>query len=95
MDIKFNSEQDLYDRLIPALNAKCNELYRDGLKHVKKEDLWNYLKEVKWLSSRSLTLHDMVNNIMNIDETEIDNYVKFKSEKFPRKPIFKRDEENL
>jgi len=76
MDIEFNSIKELYDRLTPALEAKLAELKRNDLFYVKKDDIWNYLKETKWRSAENLLLYQMVDDILNLDNTIIDNYVK-------------------
>ena len=44
--------------------------------YIHEEDIWNYLKNYKWTSSRSLDLGDMVNDIFHIEERELDSYVK-------------------
>ena len=44
----FRSEEELYDRLKPALVTKRAEMKRNGYPYVKEEDVWNYLKEKKW-----------------------------------------------
>ena len=76
MDIEFNSVKELYERLIPALNAKVTELKRNDLNYIKKEDIWNYLKDKKWSKANNLLLHEMVDDILNLDNYEIDEYVK-------------------
>ena len=78
MDIEFNSEAELYDRVKPALKARANELRRIGLKYIKEEDIWNYLKETKWVNSKALNLNDIINNIMSCEEFKVDRYIKKK-----------------
>lgn len=78
MDIEFNSIKELYDRLTPALDAKLAELKRNDLFYIKKDDIWNYLKETKWKNSSNLLLYQMVDDIFNLDNILIDNYVKEK-----------------
>ena len=41
MDIKFNSQEELYNRVKPALNAKLQELHRLGFSYVTINDIWN------------------------------------------------------
>ena len=86
MDIEFNSIKELYQRLIPALNAKVVELKRNDLDYIKKEDIWNYLKEKKWSKANNLLLHEMVDDILNLDNYEIDEYVKEEIRKKVIKP---------
>ena len=43
MDIEFNSLEELYKRLKPALKTKTSEMHRNGFRYIKEEDVWNYL----------------------------------------------------
>ena len=86
MDIEFNSVKELYERLVPALNAKVIELKRNDLNYIKKEDIWNYLKDKKWSKANNLLLHEMVDDILNLDNFEIDEYVKEEIRKKVIKP---------
>lgn len=76
MDIEFESLRELYNRIEPALEAKRMEMIRAGYPYIKKEDIWNYLKESKWKNSRDLSLADMVNDILNSDNVIIDDHLK-------------------
>lgn len=76
MDLEFNSLRELYLRLGPALQTKCSQMERAGYRYIKKEDVWNYLKDIKWKNARNLLLSDMVDDILNGDEVEIDEYLK-------------------
>lgn len=75
-DITFKSLTDLYNRLKPALTAKQHELVRNGLTYIKPLDVWNYLKETKWMQADDLSLANMVSDIFNADPIMIDDYVK-------------------
>lgn len=76
MDIEFSNIKELYDRLKPALKTKETELKRNDLDYIKQEDIWNYLKITKWSKANNLLLYQMVDDILNIDNNEIDEYVK-------------------
>lgn len=78
MDIEFHSVKELYDRLLPALRTKKNEMLRVGYSYVKEEDIWNYLKQVKWQNASNLSLYEMVNDVLNTDNDTIDSYMKQK-----------------
>ena len=81
MEVEFNSLEELYNRLKPALITKKNEIDRKGFYYIKIEDIWNYLKEVKWKKANDLTLSEMVSDVLNIDILLIDEYLKkFKEE---------------
>lgn len=75
-EIKFKSLTELYERILPALKSKVKEIKRKGIDYIHEEDIWNYLKNYKWTSSRALDLGDMVNDIFNAEIKEIDDYVK-------------------
>ena len=75
-EIKFMNLTELYERILPALKSKTREIHKKGMDYIHEEDIWNYLKNYKWTTSRSLDLGDMVNDIFNIEITELDRYVK-------------------
>ena len=64
---------DLYKRLLPALNCKTRELAKSNIKNIKKEDIWNYLIKNNWETVKGLSLSDMVDTILNIDNNELVN----------------------
>lgn len=78
MNYEFSSLKELYKRVIPALHAREEELRRLGYSKVKGSDIWNYLIEAKWKYGKDLMLSDIVSDIMNIDELELDSYLKTK-----------------
>lgn len=71
-EIKFNSLNELFNRLYPAFNTKVKELKSDGV-NVSEVELWNYLKKNNWQNSGSLTLYDMVSDIFSITKEKIIN----------------------
>jgi len=76
--MEFTTLEQLYNRLKPALVAKANEMHMQGYRYIKEEDVWNYLKEVKWSNSKNLLLFEMVRDILNVDSIIIEDYVKNK-----------------
>lgn len=78
MNIEFNSLEELYQRIKPALITKKEEMHNNGYIYIKEEDIWNYLKEVKWINSRNLDLYQMVSDVLNSDNMLIDKYLKEK-----------------
>ena len=77
-DITFTSLEDLYKRIKPALKTKKEEMNRAGYIYIKEIDIWEYLKDVKWINSRNLSLYQMVNDVLNVDNVLIDKYLKEK-----------------
>lgn len=76
--IKFTSLEELYKRLKPALKTKKDEMNQLGYMYIKEIDIWNYLKEVKWINSKNLSLYQMVSDVLNADNILIDKYLKEK-----------------
>ncbi|MCI9586076.1 MAG: hypothetical protein HFH45_05555 [Bacilli bacterium] len=89
MDIEFSSAEELYKRLKPALKSKVSELARDGYDYLTTDDVWNYLKEKKWINSVNLELSEMVSDIFSSDNALIDAYFKDKLNIKKRRVYFK------
>lgn len=75
-EIKFKTLKELYERVRPALTSKVHEVHSKGLNYIHEEDIWNYLKNFKWSSSKDLDLGYMVNDIFSLDTEELASYVK-------------------
>ena len=59
-----------------------------GYTYIKEEDVWNYLKEIKWKTSKDLSLYEMVSDILNLESEKIDSYLKGKLNSIDRKIYF-------
>lgn len=88
MDLQFNSAEELFERLKPALKSKVYELKKQGYRYLEIEDVWNYLKEIKWKGSINLSLNQMVSDIFSSDNALIDEYFKDKLNEKKRKLYF-------
>ena len=73
---RFNSINDLYNRLLPAVDTKLNELKRMKLYNITNLDIWNYCVNNKWKHKTNLQIYDMVNDILSIDELSICVFAK-------------------
>ena len=91
MDITFGSLEELYKRVKPALLTKKEEMRRNGYVYIKEQDIWNYLKEVKWINSKNLSLYDMTSDILNTDDVIIDSYLRQKLNFKKRKVYFEEE----
>lgn len=74
-DFRFNTLDELYKKIQPALKTKTNELKRKGISHVKEEDIWNYLRKNYWNKNNKLTLFDLVNDILSTPDYILEEYV--------------------
>ncbi len=88
MDIEFNSQQELYERIKPLLTSKKEEMIRYGYPYINESDIWNYFKEIKWKQSQNLSLCEMVSDVLNTDNYLIDEYFKTKLSSQNRKLYF-------
>jgi len=84
-DINFESQEELYKRVLPALKSKRKLILLDGFKSVKKNDIWDFLRETKWSDINGLELCDMVDDILNVDNTLIIEYCLNKNREKDRK----------
>ncbi len=91
MNYEFTSLEELYNRLKPALEAKRIQMKRNGFNYIKIEDIWNYLKEIKWKKARDLSLYEMVDDVLNIDDIVIDSYIRGKMNLKNREIYFKEE----
>ncbi len=76
---EFQSLQELYERVFPALHSKREELRIQKLPFITEKIIWNCLMERKWHRNVDLTLFDIVNDILNITEKELIIYMNEKS----------------
>lgn len=75
METSYKTQEELYQKVRPALKVKVTELKRLRYEFIKEEDIWNYLKESKWRYGRGLVLSDLVNDILTVDGEMIQSYV--------------------
>ena len=88
---EFETLEELYKRIKPALTTKMREMRRNGYIYIKEEDIWNYLKEVKWVNSKDLSLYQMTCDILDTNDNVIDDYLRKKLNMKNRRAYF--DEE--
>lgn len=71
---EYSSIQELYNALIPAFNVKIRMLRNEKYINIRKKDIWNYLKDSKWVQSINLTISEMVSDIINVEGYKIIKY---------------------
>lgn len=90
-NITFRSLEELYQRIKPALYSKVQELKRLKIDYIKEEDIWNYLTEHDWKERKNLTIVDMVNDILDLDNDMIKSYVLNSLKNEPRNVKYDED----
>lgn len=73
--MEFNSEKELYNKLVPVLNIKTRDLKTKTNIEFKETDIWNYLREYKWKKTQGLSLSMMVQDILYIKFQDILKYI--------------------
>ncbi len=67
--MEFSSSEELKQRVMPALRIKEQELKKQN-KDITTEDIWFYLRQNKWIKSKNLTLNEVVNDILKLENIE-------------------------
>lgn len=78
MNNEFNTKEELFNRVKPALNIKEKDLKKLGYLNISLIDVWNYLIESKWSKSHNLVLSDIVDDILNVDVDGLLEYLNNK-----------------
>lgn len=71
MNEEFQSIDELYRRVFPALQTRVHELSLKGIK-LSEMELWTCLRK-RWKFGKNLTLFDIVHDIMMLDIQDIKN----------------------
>lgn len=78
MNNEIKSLSDLYRLLHPAFKSKKREMHDLKYFYVSEMDLWDYMTENVWEKSTNLTISDMVDDILNMDNDKIASYIASK-----------------
>ena len=78
--MEYLSLEDLYKDLKGAFNVKLR-LIGEEYKHIKIQDIWEYLRINKWSKDKGLTISEMVNDIIDVDIKKVNKYKREKISK--------------
>lgn len=70
-----NSLKELYLKVTPALKTKKEELKRNRIRFITEKMIWDYLKNNIWYNKDDLSLYDIVDDILSLDEIALINYL--------------------
>ena len=73
-DINFNSQEELFDRIKPALRSKKKMLFKKGAKNITEDDIWDFMINNVWINASGLELCDMVDKILHAEDALIIEY---------------------
>ena len=77
-EIQFRTVEELYNRVLPALYSKVKEVRRAGLELVNEKDIWNFLVETEWKKRNNLELHELISDILNVENYKLKDYINKK-----------------
>ena len=72
---EFNTIEELYNRVYPALHSKYKEFCIQKLPFLKEKVIWKCLCETKWKNEVNLSLFDLVNDILNVKQEYVLDYI--------------------
>ena len=75
MCVEYENTRNLFDHLKGAFKVKLRMIDKD-YDYIKMVDIWNYLKINKWKYDSNLSLSEMVTDIINVDITKVDLFLK-------------------
>ena len=93
--VEFKSLKELYERVKPALYSKLKEIRNIGFKYVSEKDIWNYLIENVWKEKTNLELHELISDILYVDNYSVNEYVMNKLNKYKGKEDVILDKDSL
>lgn len=82
----YNSQRELFNMLRGAFNVKLRLIEKE-YNYIKQIDIWNYLKINKWCKDKNLSLSEMVNDIIEVDITKVDLFIKSNLKEEDRKIV--------
>lgn len=77
--MEYNSEKELFKDIEGALKVKLR-MIKGKYDNISMQDIYSYLKINKWRYDKNLTISEVVNDIINVDITKVDAYIKTKKE---------------
>jgi len=80
-DYKFNTAEELYNRVLPALRSKANEFKRNHISYINEKDIWNYLSRTVWSTKQDLEFYELIDSILNLTIGDMEEYLVGKMKK--------------
>lgn len=73
---KFSGVNELYKRVLPALQTKVSELKREKINYIDALDIWQYCIDNIWKNKNDLRIYELVDDILNVDDLKLELFVK-------------------
>lgn len=65
--MKFNSLDELYKKILPALKMKVEE----NNNIITEKEIWDYLSREKWANSVDLTLAEIIDDVLDFNVADM------------------------
>lgn len=73
---KFETINDLYKKILPALKTRSEELKRKKV-YISPIDIWVYCTNNIWKNKKDLRMHELVSDILYVDEVKLKKYSEY------------------
>ncbi len=73
--MEYQNSLELFNFLKGAFKVKLRLIKKD-YDYISMTDIWNYLKINKWAYANNLTLAEMTDDIIGVDITKVDTFLK-------------------
>lgn len=71
MNYTFNSINELYERILPALEVKESIMHDFNIINITSKDIFNTLRISYWNKRKDIMLNEIVHDILNIDNYKL------------------------
>ena len=75
--MEFKNLEELYIRITPALTSRIEELKTESI-IVTEQEIFEFLKNTKWVFSKDLNLSEMVSDILKCNKNDLIRYIENK-----------------
>lgn len=74
--MEYTSQEELYNSLVSVFAVKRRLLSITKYNYLTDKDIWLYLANMKWKYAIGLTLNEIINDIINIDGSLVNDYIQ-------------------
>ncbi|WP_050635504.1 post-transcriptional regulator [Candidatus Stoquefichus sp. SB1] len=76
--MEINLKNNLPLDILFLIRIKANEFKTEGVQDINAQDIKEYLYQIKWKNTETLSMCDVINDIMSLRFSEVFDYLKLK-----------------
>lgn len=76
--MEINLKNNLPLDILFLMRIKANEFKTEGVHDINAQDIKEYLYQIKWKNTETLSMCDVINDIMSLRFSEVFDYLKLK-----------------